>query len=374
MTPDWEAVIDQLTTAVIVFDGDLELLAINDAGQRLVASTQSHLKGMTLQSVIGGSPDFMRAVRRVQSEGQPFTERNMLIDPPAGGEIKVDCTVTSWNTNGHYAGEVLVELNRIDRHQSIQAEETMQVQSSVTAALIRGLAHEVKNPLGGIRGAAQLLERELADEALKEYTHVIIEESDRLRKLVDRMLGPREQAVKTEVNIHSVLERVRQVTVAEARGDIAIVRDYDPSVPPLYADNDQLVQALLNIVRNAVQALGTAGGTIEIKTRIERMFTIGTITHRLVAKVEISDDGPGIPPEIRHSIFFPMVSGRANGSGLGLPLAQTLVARQGGIISFASEPGQTVFTVWLPLAESVDDVIKHEHTASYYKKEGISHG
>lgn len=349
---NWASIVSQISTTLMAFDGDLELLAINDAGERLLSSTWAHLMGMSLQELVGGSPEFMRAVRRVQCEAQPFTERNMLLSPANGQPVTVDCTVTPWNGIGGGEGAVLVEMNNIERHQIIQTEESMHLQTSVTTALIRGLAHEVKNPLGGIRGAAQLLERELDSTQLKEYTQVIIEEADRLRKLVDRMLGPREESVRTEVNIHSVLERVRQLTVADASPNVLIERDYDPSCPNVYADHDQLVQACLNIVRNAVQALDeNQGGTVLLRTRVERMFTIGNRTHRLVVRVEIIDNGPGVDKDIKHSIFFPMVSGRPNGSGLGLPLAQTLIRRQGGLLGFISEPGNTTFTVWLPVLE-----------------------
>lgn len=352
---NWAGIVGQISTTVMAFNSELELLAINDAGERLLSSTWAHLTGASLQELVGGSPDFIRAVRRVQQEAQPFTERNMLVTPINGQPVLVDCTVTPWALEG---GEraILVEMHNTERHQLIQTEESMHLQTSVTSALIRGLAHEVKNPLGGIRGAAQLLERELEDTQLKEYTQVIIEEADRLRKLVDRMLGPREESVRTEVNIHSVLERVRQITVAEASPDVTIERDYDPSCPDVYADQDQLVQACLNIIRNAVQALAEGGGTVLLRTRIERMFTIGNNTHRLVVRVEIIDDGPGVDKDIKHSIFFPMVSGRPNGSGLGLPLAQTLIRRQGGLLGFSSEPGNTNFTLWLPVLEGQKSV------------------
>lgn len=348
-TQYWAEIVDQMSTTVMAFDADLELVDINDAGERLMSSTSAHLRGMSLQELVGGSPEFMRAVRRVQREGQPFTERNMVLATSGVGELLVDCTVTPWRSRTRDHDALLVEINNIDRHQLIRTEESMQEQTSITSALIRGLAHEVKNPLGGIRGAAQLLERELTDSGLHEYTQVIIEEADRLRKLVDRMLGPREESVRTEVNVHSVLERVRQITSAESGAEVNLERDYDPSCPPIYVDHDQLLQACLNVVRNAIQAVSEKGGTVTVRTRVERMFTIGTETHRLVVRIEVIDDGPGIARELKNSIFFPMVSGRPNGSGLGLPLAQKLIRRQGGLIGFTSEPGNTNFTIWLPV-------------------------
>ena len=207
-------------------------------------------------------------------------------------------------------------------------------------------------PAGGIRGAAQLLERELTEPQHREYTQIIIGEADRLRKLVDRMLGPRGQLHPADFNVHEVLEHVRQVVEIEAGRGVTIHRDYDPSLPNLHADRDLLVQAFLNLVRNAVQALGEAGGTITLRTRAQRKFTIGSRLHRLVIRVDVCDDGPGVDPSLADSIFFPMVSGRADGSGLGLPIAQSLVNRQGGLIDFTSAPGNTVFTVWLPIRNS----------------------
>jgi two-component system nitrogen regulation sensor histidine kinase GlnL len=216
---------------------------------------------------------------------------------------------------------------------------------------VRGLAHEIKNPLGGLRGAAQLLERELPDEALTEYTQIIIEEADRLQNLVNNMLGPNRVPEMKSVNIHQILERVYHLVKAEAGLRLTINRDYDPSIPPIVGDMDQLIQAFLNILRNGVKAAGSRG-VLGITTRILRQFTIGNIQHRLVVSVEIEDNGPGIPKELQERIFFPMVTG-GDGIGLGLSIAQTLINRHHGLIEFNSKPGQTVFRVLLPL-EQVD--------------------
>ena len=222
------------------------------------------------------------------------------------------------------------------------------INKNVLKALVRGLAHEVKNPLGGIRGAAQLLEKEFTTEDLKEYTQVIIGETDRLQKLVDDMLGPNRPLRKEMTNIHGVLERVRQLVSAESDDELKIVRDYDPSLPEFQADHDQLIQAILNIVRNAKQAL-QGKGIITLRTRPERQVTIGQTYHRYVLKVDIIDNGPGIDPEFIEQIFYPMVTGRAEGTGLGLSIAQTLVAQHDGLIECNSKPGETIFTILLPL-------------------------
>lgn len=226
-------------------------------------------------------------------------------------------------------------------------------QQNAARMLLRGLAHEIKNPLGGLRGAAQLLDQELPDDELREYTRIIIEESDRLQSLVDRMLAPNKPPHKSLINIHRVLERVRQLVQVEAPVGVKLNRDYDPSMPALYGDGDQLIQAILNIVRNAAQALGDKG-KITIRTRIHRQVTIGLNRHPLVAKIDVVDDGPGIKAELLNQIFYPMVTGRAEGTGLGLSIAQSLISQHGGLVECESKPGETIFSIFLPLEK------KHE--------------
>jgi len=230
----------------------------------------------------------------------------------------------------------------------ISREENQLAQQEATQKILRGLAHEVKNPLGGLRGAAQLLERQLDSEDLKEYTRVIIDEADRLQKLVNRILGPNNLPNKRSINIHHVLEHIRSLLMAEGEQHTDIQRDYDPSIPDLAADSDQLIQALLNIARNACQALDDEG-SITFRTRIERKYTIGKHRHDLVARVEIIDNGPGIPADMQDKIFFPMVTGRAEGTGLGLSITQSLIQQHDGLIEVNSVPGRTVFTVLLPI-------------------------
>jgi two-component system nitrogen regulation sensor histidine kinase GlnL len=223
-----------------------------------------------------------------------------------------------------------------------------------TQAMIRGLAHEIKNPLGGVRGAAQLLARELPDPALEEYTRIIIEESDRLRDLVDRLLGPHQKPRLTRLNIHEILEHVRMLLQAEAESDVTFIRDYDPSVPDLLGDRSQLIQAILNIVSNGVRATRDNADSriITLRSRVQRQFTIGAQRHRLVCRIDISDNGSGIPPELQDSIFIPMVSGRPEGSGLGLAISQSIINQHKGLIECQSKPGDTVFTLFIPLEDT----------------------
>jgi two-component system nitrogen regulation sensor histidine kinase GlnL len=264
--------------------------------------------------------------------------------------ITVDCTVSAL-LERETVVELLVELRQVDRQLRINREESLLAQQNTARALVRNLAHEIKNPLGGLRGAAQLLEREFQDDSLKEYTRIIIGEADRLRNLVDRMLGPTHPPMYSRINIHEVLERVRSLVAAECGPGLRIERDYDPSIPPVTGDSDQLIQALLNIVRNAVQALENQG-LIILRTRVRRQYTIGHQRHKLVACLEVIDNGPGIPKERLQEIFYPMISGRPQGTGLGLSIAQNLVNQHGGLIECRSRPGETVFTVLLPLEKT----------------------
>jgi len=346
---DARAVLNQLATGVIQLDASLNILEANSAAESLVAMSVFKLRGMSINRLFPDNENFVQAVRETAANLRSFTERDMLLIRPNRELLHVDCTVSPGPTLFVAGQTVVIELASTESHQRIQAEENKLVQNQISSALMRGLAHEVKNPLGGIRGAAQLLERELSTPEQREFTQIIIHEVDRLRKLVDRMLGPRGQLTAAEFNIHEVLEHVRQVVAIEAPPGVAIHRDYDPSLPEVFADRDLLVQALLNLVRNAVQAVRERGGNVTLRSRAQRKFTIGTVLHRLVLRLEVIDDGPGVPAEIAGSIFFPMVSGRDEGSGLGLPIAQSLINRHGGLIDFASVPGNTVFTVWLPI-------------------------
>ncbi|PXW94563.1 nitrogen specific signal transduction histidine kinase NtrB [Sphaerotilus hippei] len=250
--------------------------------------------------------------------------------------------------------QVLLELVEVEQQARQERETRTLDQARVTKELIRNLAHEIKNPLGGIRGAAQLLEMELDDPALIEYTQVIIHEADRLQALVDRLLAPhRRPHIVADVNIHEVLERVRSLVLAEFSRGLKVVRDYDASLPEFRGDREQLIQAVLNIMHNAAQALSQrrqdGDAVIILRTRAGRQVTIGKQRYRLALELHIEDNGPGVPSEIRDRIFFPLVSGRDSGSGLGLTLAQDFVQQHHGLIECESESGRTVFKIQIPL-------------------------
>jgi len=254
----------------------------------------------------------------------------------------------------HRADRVLVELLEIEQQTRQDREERALGQVKANKELIRNLAHEIKNPLGGIRGAAQLLEMEVSSKELTEYTQVIIHEADRLQALVDRLLAPhRKPHVVSDVNIHEVCERVRALILAEFPRGLTVLRDYDISIPDFRGDREQLIQAVLNIAHNAAQALSEriAAGDAQLvlRTRIARQVTIGKQRYRLALELHIEDNGPGVPEDIRDRIFFPLVSGRDGGSGLGLTLAQTFVQQHQGTIECDSVPGRTVFRIVIPL-------------------------
>jgi len=340
-----QRILDNLSTTVLLFDRDLRLTYINPAGEMLFAVSSRQLIGQEVGALFSCmEEEATQHLLHAQRSGYPFTEREVTLILP-GRDVTVDCTVVPLSDRDD---GLLVELQQVDRQLRISREEQLLSQHKATRDLIRGLAHEIKNPLGGLRGAAQLLSQELPNPELREYTEVIISEADRLQSLVDRMLGPNKRPALDDVNVHHVLERVRQLVRAEAGPDLEIVRDYDPSIPLLRADSDQLIQAFLNLVRNAARALGNVG-RIVLRSRVQRQFTIGSHRYKLVAQIDIVDNGPGIPDELRERLFYPLVSGTDGGVGLGLSIAQSLVQRHDGLIECKSKPGETVFTVLLPL-------------------------
>jgi two-component system nitrogen regulation sensor histidine kinase GlnL len=302
-----------------------------------------------LPELIIGAEVFIAGLRRCLDSGHPYLERELQLTFSPGRTVTVDCTAAPLPERDPPT-ELLLELRQVDWRLRINREEHILAQHHTTRALVRNLAHEIKNPLGGLRGAAQLLERELPDPALREYTGIIIGEADRLRNLVDRMLGPNQLPNDGEVSIHEILERVRALIEAEAYPGIRIERDYDPSIPPLWGDADRLIQAVLNVARNATQALNERQqGIIILRSRVQRQYTIGAKRHKLVARLDVIDNGPGISPEQQEQIFYPMISGRPGGTGLGLSIAQSIINQHGGLIECVSRPGETVFTLLLPL-------------------------
>ncbi len=345
--------LDNLTTATVLLNGQLRLEYMNPAAEMLLAVSGQRNHGQFISELFTESPDALVALRQAVDQGHPFTKREAVLTALTGQALPVDYAATPILSRGE--AFLLLEIHPRDRLQRITKEEAQLSKQETTKLLVRGLAHEIKNPLGGIRGAAQLLARELPDNNLRDYTDVIIEEADRLRNLVDRMLGSNKLPSLAETNVHEVLERVCSLVNLESQGSISLIRDYDPSIPDVLIDREQMIQAVLNIVRNATQALteqtGGSAACITLRTRALRQFTIGHTRHRLVCKVEIIDNGPGIPAELQETMFYPMVSGRADGTGLGLAITQNIISQHQGLIECESQPGQTVFSLFLPLEQ-----------------------
>jgi two-component system, NtrC family, nitrogen regulation sensor histidine kinase GlnL len=343
----FKRILEHLNTAILLFNRDLKLTYVNTAGEVLLADSERHLVGTNAMELFKFSdPAMLINLQQCLTMVEPLVDRELVLDR-MGQSFTVNFSVTPLLEDDR-ANEILVELQRVDNHLRISKEEQLLSQQNTARLLVRGLAHEIKNPLGGLRGAAQLLALELADPELKEYTQIIIAESDRLQGLMDKLLGPNKPPDFKVINIHEVLERVRQLVEAESSGNLSIVCDYDPSIPEIRADRDLLIQAVLNIAKNAVQALD-GKGQITLKTRIQRNQPIGRKHHKLTVKMDIIDNGSGIDPDIMERIFYPMITGRADGTGLGLSIAQSLINQHNGLIECQSEPGNTVFSIILPL-------------------------
>lgn len=346
-----DSILENLKTSVVCLDADLRIIHLNTASEVLFNVSARYCTGVAIERALpclsAQRPRLLAAV----ADGAAFTQHELRLEARAADTLTVDCSVTPFiDAAGRPA--LLLEFLSLDRQLRISRDQQMRNQNLANREMIRGLAHEIKNPLGGLRGAAQLLERELDADRFTEFTAVIIREADRLQALVDDMLGPRQPPDRQPLNIHEPLEHVRCLIEAECPGGIRVRRDYDPSIPPVAADRGQLIQILFNLMGNALAALGDQG-TIELRTRTRRRFTIGGVQHRLVAHVDIVDDGPGIAPDLLAHIFLPMVSSRAEGGGMGLPIAQYLSHLHDGLIECESRPGRTVFSLFLPL--EVDD-------------------
>ena len=345
-----DQVLDSLTTAIVVTDFDRQVTRINQAAEHILGVSKNRGIGLKLEEIVDFSDINQTAIIACVKQGRPFTKRQARIGTNQLQSITVDVTVSPVNSeNGDF---LIIEFNELDRIMRINREESQLAAHDTTRQLARGLAHEIKNPLGGLRGAAQLLHQELEDEGLKEYTSVITEEADRLRNLVDRMLGPNQLPQIALMNVHEALERVIILLEVESGNKIRFMKDYDPSLPPLAGDIEQMIQALMNISRNAMQALtesNTPDPTILLKTRIQHRYTIGSIQYPLVARIDIVDNGPGIPEDILDDVFYPMITGRSVGTGLGLPISQSIINNHKGLIEYQSMAGKTEFSIFLPI-------------------------
>jgi len=337
--------LEYLATAVILLDDESRIAYLNPAAEHLFDVSEKNLRGMAMQQVFNHTEQLGSAMRQAVSNNASYIEHDLTLSTPAHVKLHLRCAATPLQLAKAY---LLLEFHPIDRPLKLAREEQMLDQTQASRLLLRNLAHEIKNPLGGIRGAAQLLEQELERPGLREYTQVIIQEADRLRSLMEKLLVPQNATHYSSLNIHEVLERVRSVVLAEMPEGLEVKRDYDISLPALIGDKEQLIQVMLNIVRNAAQAM-QGNGLIVLRTRVAHQITLVKRRHRMAVMVQIIDNGPGVPEELRDKIFYPLVSGRADGHGLGLTLAQDFVSQHNGVIEFDSEPGCTRFNVILPL-------------------------
>ena len=351
-----QQLLDYLNTGTLLLNVDLSIVYMNPAAETLLQVSGRRAVGEFFYDLAWESEHDRQAMLDSAQNGSNYTKREAEIILPHGQHITLDYSVSPLLHPETHQMCLLVELQDRERLMRISREEQLIAKQETTRSLVRGMAHEIKNPLGGIRGAAQLLARALPDASLDEYTNIIIEEADRLRDLVDRLLGPHQLPKHEQTNIHEVLERVYQLIDIEQPGTLMTQRDYDPSIPEFDADQSQLIQALLNICRNAAQAMLEAKPQVQgpqpkliMKTRTLSQFTIGHQRHKLVAHISIIDNGPGIPAHLKDNLFYPMVSGRAEGSGLGLSIAQSLISQHHGIIEYQSQAGNTEFSIYLPI-------------------------
>ena len=343
--------LDALVTGVFLLDHGLHVNYLNAAAQTLLGIGPNQALGRRITELARGAETLLPLLERARRGGEGVVQRELPWPAPGGVDRILNCAATEI-TIGSESGRLLLEIEDITQHRRLTRESALLAQLGGSRLMVRQLAHEIKNPLGGLRGAAQLLERELLDPALREYTRIIISEADRLTHLLDSLLGPSRPPDKQLVNVHELSERVFHLLRGEAPERVTLDRDYDPSLPPLSVDPNHIIQAMLNLGRNAIQALSDAGvqaPRLIMRTRAAANVSLGAHRHRLVASIQFEDNGPGVLAEIRDTIFYPLVSGRTDGSGLGLGIAQDLVSRHGGLIEFDSAPGRTIFMISLPV-------------------------
>jgi two-component system nitrogen regulation sensor histidine kinase GlnL len=343
----YSTIVDNQATAILLLNKKCELEYMNSAAEEIFSVSSKRAEGIKFSSMLAGDDEeFHLRMHDSVKRGESWTEHECLLRMADGREVTANCTINPVVLRGDE--KALLEIITLDRQLKILKESHLLEEHQATRSMLRGMAHEIKNPLGGLRGAAQLLEAELDNNHLTEYTGIIIKEADRLHKLVDRMLGPNMVPNKKLHNIHEVMEHVYSLVSAEEAKKIKFRIDYDPSIPTISFDRDLLVQAILNITRNAIRAVDD-NAEIIFKTRVLRRHTINGKAHKLVACLSVIDNGPGISDDIAAKIFFPMVSGQTDGTGLGLAISQMLINQHDGLIEFESIVGRTEFRVMLPI-------------------------
>lgn len=338
--------LDNMETSVILLNEDLQIEFMNVSAEALLERSRKRICGTRLEEHVW-VPGLAELLKTSTEEGNRVIRRESRLEFSSGKSFTVNLSVTPISTSA-----LLLELRQIDRHLDISHSEQLLAEHQATRKLLRGLAHEIKNPLGGIRGAAQLLEQQYPDNGVGEFTQIIIREADRLRTLIDRMVGPQSLPHPELMNLHCAVEHVYKLAQAEVEENIQLERDYDPSIPDIFFDKDQLIQAVLNITRNAIESIGNTRGVVTFRTRVLRHYNLGNTRHPLIAQISIIDTGPGIPESLQSEVFFPMVTTKASGTGLGLSITQSVVQHNKGLVKFTSRPGHTCFDILIPITEA----------------------
>lgn len=341
--------LNNLSVAIVSLDSKLQIEWLNLSAEAMLSCSNRFAQGKKISAVVELPQTLLDQIDEAIQTGQSMVSRRVKLLSRSFGTIRIDCVVTPV-ADADSITNVLLELLDVDRPLKIATERALQEQQERSQNIIRGVAHEVLNPLGGIRGAAQLLEQELGSSKLTEYTQLLIKETDRLRKLLQRMLGPNTRPAMDQHNIHEMLNYVSRLLLNDNPGNVSTIYDYDPSIPEFSCDREKLVQVFVNLVSNALFALkNTTTPAVTLKTRVERNLTIRGELKRLVCKIYIQDNGPGIPENLRDNLFDPLISGRPGGTGLGLSIAQSLVAQHGGMIECNESDGSTSFEITLPI-------------------------
>ena len=336
-------VLDNLRTAILIFDANFNYVYTNTSAIDLLGSS-STLKEITLLKCENVS--LTTYLKKVREDSRSVMLRDLKFKNFDRLEKIVDRNISSYNSqNSQY---ILMELNETGRLYNISIDQNLIDQQKATREMVKGLSHEIKNPLGGIMGAAQLLDKTLKDESQAKFTKIIRKESERLLKLINAMASPMPSSNKENINIHEITEHVLELfKYDEENTHVSFVKDYDPSIPQLSLDRHQIIQSLINIIRNAIQAI-SKDGTITIRTRPIFKHTIGDIKHDLVVKIDVIDNGIGIPEDKLKEIFYPMVTTKNDGMGLGLTIAQSIIIQNNGVIECKSKNKETIFSIILP--------------------------
>lgn len=344
--------LENLNTGVIVLGEDYAVRYANPAAEQLLGVSRQQLRHRVLTDAVPALRVLQPLLDRVRDTGRAVARRELVFagaPGPDDGGLALDCALSAAE-EASGGRELVLELADASRRLQIDRDKALLAQLEASRSMVRQLAHELRNPLGGIRGAAQLLERQLDSPAQKDYTALIMREADRLADLAGALLGPARAPQLEACNIHELLEHVRSLVLAEGVSGVEVERDYDPSLPSLQLDADLVVQAMLNLVRNALHAVGEQG-RIVFRTRVLSADAVVRPHGRPMASIEIEDNGPGVPEALRETLFYPLVTGRPGGSGLGLAVAQDLVSRNAGLIEYSSRPGRTVFRMLFPIGE-----------------------